>query len=75
MPIWVKCILMLWVVFLFMQIWASIYKRELQIELFRAKLTNYKTRLSWCLYVYGITFVLCIFSIIPLAIWFIFLRG
>ena len=74
MPIWVKCILMLWVVFLFMQIWASIYKRELQIELFRAKLTNYKTGLSWYFYVYGITIVLCIFSIIPLAIWFIFLR-
>ena len=74
MPIWVKCILMLWVVFLFMQILASIYKRELQIELFRAKLTNYKTGLSWYLYVYGITFVLCIFSIIPLAIWLIFLR-
>ena len=74
MPIWVKCILMLWVVFLFMQIWASIYKRELQIELFRAKLTNYKTGLSWYLYVYGITFVLCIFSIIPLAIWLIFLK-
>lgn len=74
MPIWVKCILMLWVIFLFMQIWASIYKTELQREILRAKFNNYKTGLSWCLYVYGITIVLCIFSIIPLAIWFIFLR-
>lgn len=74
MPIWVKCILLLWVVRYVMMLFVRLYAEEFAIKIARADVTkNYKD-LPWYIFVYGGTVIICRLSIIPLAIWFIFLR-
>lgn len=72
MPIWIKCIFMLWVCFVVMQIFAMIYTDDIRQKILKAKMPNGK--LPWYLYIYAITFLLCIFSLIPIGVWLIFLR-
>lgn len=72
MPIWIKCIFMLLICFVVMQILVMIYADDIRKIILKAKLPGGK--LPWYLYIYGISFLLCIFSLIPLGIWFIFLR-
>lgn len=72
MPIWVKSIFMLWVCFAVMHLLAMIYADEIRQKTFKAKLSG--GELPWYLYIYGIFFLACVFSLIPLAAWFIFFR-
>ncbi len=72
MPIWVKCIFMLWVSFVVMHCFAMIWSNEILKKIRWAKLGI--GNLPWYLMVYGLSFLLCILSIIPLAVWLIFLR-
>jgi len=72
MPIWVKCIFMLWVSFVVMHCFVMIWSDEVRkrCRLVKLGLSN----LPCYMIIYALSFVLCILSIIPLAIWLIFLR-
>ena len=72
MPIWIKFIFMLWICFVVMQILAMIYADDIRQKISKAKIPG--VNLPWYLYIYAISFLLCIFSIIPIGVWFIFLR-
>lgn len=78
MPIWVKCILLLWVVRYTMMLFVKTHVRantnEVATKLAMLEITKNYKELPWYLFIFGATVVLCRLSIIPLAIWFIFLR-
>jgi len=69
MPIWIKCIFMLWIVnfvlFIFVRIWAMDVK-----NLPRIITSDYP---KWVV-AEGVITILSILSIIPTFVWFIFLR-
>lgn len=72
MPIWVKCIFMLWVSFVVMHCFAIIWADEIRKRCRLVKLGI--SNLPLYMVIYALAFVLCILSIIPFAIWVIFLR-
>lgn len=72
MPVWVKCIFMLWVSFAVMHCFAMIWADEVRKRCRLVKLGM--SNLPLYMVIYALAFVLCILSIIPLAIWAIFLR-
>ncbi len=78
MPIWVKSILLLWVVryvmMLFVKTHVGAHEDEVATKLAMLKVTKNYKELPWYLFVFGATVVICRLSIIPLAVWFIFLR-
>lgn len=79
MPIWVKCILLLWVVryvmMLFFRTHVKTHPDEVARKIAMLELTKNYKECPWYIFAYGVTVIICRLSIIPLAIWFIFLRG
>lgn len=75
MPIWAKCILMLWVVRYVMKLFIQAHADEFATKLARAQVTKKYTGLPWYIYVYGATIIVCRLSIILLAAWLIFFIG
>ena len=77
MPVWVKCILLLWVVRFVMMLFFKTHVManavEVAKELVMLQVKNYK-EVPWYFFVFGATVIICRLSIIPLAVWFIFLR-
>lgn len=73
MPIWVKCILLLWVVEFVMRLFVRLYAEQFAEKIAIADVTKRYNELPWYIFVYGGTVIICRLSIIPLAIWFIFL--
>lgn len=78
MPIWVRCVLLLWVVryvmMLFVRTHVRAHEDEVAMKVATYEVTKNYKKFPGYLLVYGATVVICRISIIPLAIWFIFLR-
>lgn len=71
MPIWVKCVFVLWAFTFVIDRFANMYKAELRKLLHTASISGH---LPWYIWVYGLAVILCVVSVIPLTIWLIFLR-
>ena len=78
MPIWVKCILMLWVVRYVMTLFVKTHVEAdadgIAEKIARAEVTKQYKDIPVYLLIFGSTVIITRLSIIPLAVWFIFLR-